>query len=303
MRRIAIAAITLVSTAVLAACGSPDSDTSDSGNSDSAKSTVEPLVFTAIPDQDEQRLRERFGAVADYLSAELDVPVRYVPVKSYAAAVTAFTNDQVQLAWFGGLSGVQARERVPGSRAIAQGVEDTTFETYFIAHASTGLSMSETFPTEMAGRTFTFGSKGSTSGRLMPEFHIRQQLGVPDEVFKRVGFSGDHSRTISLVQSGAFEVGAVNFQVWESEVDRGVVDTDKVSVIWTTPPYPDYQWTIRGDVDATWGDGFADRVTQALLTMDDPTLLQAFPRSGFVPASNADYQPIRETGQAIGLLE
>ncbi|MBT4043058.1 MAG: PhnD/SsuA/transferrin family substrate-binding protein, partial [Rhodospirillaceae bacterium] len=126
------------------------------------------FVFTAIPDENEARLRERFNKIAAYLSKELGVATKYIPVKSYAAAVTAFRNNQVQLAWFGGLSGVRARILVPGSEAIAQGYEDQAFETYFIAHASTGLKPSVDFPKGIAGNSFTFGSKGSTSGRLMP---------------------------------------------------------------------------------------------------------------------------------------
>ena len=47
------------------------------------------LYFSAIPDEDETRLSERFSAVADYLSEELGVPVEFVPVKSYPAVVTA----------------------------------------------------------------------------------------------------------------------------------------------------------------------------------------------------------------------
>ena len=97
------------------------------------------FVFTAIPDQDETQLRKRFGKVAKYLSKSLGLQVKYVPVKSYAAAVTAFRNNQVQLAWFGGLSGVRARQLVKGSKAIAQGKKDPFFETYFIAHSSTCL--------------------------------------------------------------------------------------------------------------------------------------------------------------------
>src|SRR5690554_7494925 len=138
---------------------------------------AETFVFTAIPDEDETRLVERFRGVADYLSEQLDVEVRYIPVKSYAAAVSAFRNNQVQLAWFGGLSGVQARRLVPGSEAIAQGVEDEAFVTYFIANASTGIEPAETLKSledGLRGKTFTFGSKGSTSGRLMPEFHLRE---------------------------------------------------------------------------------------------------------------------------------
>lgn len=269
-----------------------------------AAASAETFTFTAIPDQDESKLTARFGKVAGYLSEKLGVEVAYVPVKSYAAAVTAFRNDEVQLAWFGGLSGVRARALVPGSQALAQGVEDAAFVTYFIAHESAGIAPSDDFPMAIAGKTFTFGSKGSTSGRLMPEFHIREHFGKsPDDVFDRVGYSGDHSKTIALVQSGAFQVGAVNFAVWDREAANGTIDAARAKIVWKTPPYPDYQWTIRGDADARFGAGFTDKVRAALLDMKDPELLETFPRSGFIPASNADYQPILDVGKQIGLLD
>ncbi|TNE76582.1 MAG: putative selenate ABC transporter substrate-binding protein [Gammaproteobacteria bacterium] len=269
--------------------------------------SAETFVFTAIPDEDETKLVERFRGVADYLSEELDAEVRYIPVKSYAAAVSAFRNNQVQLAWFGGLSGVQARRLVPGSEAIAQGVEDEAFETYFIANTSTGIEPADDFASledQLRDKTFTFGSKGSTSGRLMPEFYIRDTFGdAPEDVFSRVGFSGNHTRTLRLVEAGTYQVGALNFQVWQKELGDGNIDTDAVEVIWKTPAYPDYQWTIRGDVDERFGDGFKDRVKQALLNLDDPALLESFPRSGFIPASNDDYEPIRKTAEEIGILD
>ncbi|MEP4377402.1 MAG: putative selenate ABC transporter substrate-binding protein [Alphaproteobacteria bacterium] len=262
------------------------------------------FVFTAIPDQDEAHLRTRFGKIADHLSDELGIKVEYIPVKSYAAAVTAFRNNQVQLAWFGGLSGVQARQAVPGSVALAQGVEDENFVSYFIAHTSTGLTESSDFPAAIAGKTFTFGSKGSTSGRLMPEYFIRNQFKKsPEDVFSRVGFSGDHSRTIALVQSGAYEVGALNFAVWDKELSEGRIDPKKVQVIWRTPTYPDYQWTIRGDADNKFGADFTNRVRAALLNITDPAELKAFPRSGFIPATNDDYEPILRVGKEIGILD
>ena len=93
--------------------------------------------FSAIPDEDASALVARFTKVADYLEAQLGVDVEFVPVKSYPAAVTAFTNDQVQLAWFGGLTSVQARLANPGAQSIAQGKEDPTFISYLIANTST----------------------------------------------------------------------------------------------------------------------------------------------------------------------
>jgi phosphonate transport system substrate-binding protein len=270
----------------------------------SITATAKDFTFTAIPDQDSTQLEARFSKVSAYLQEKLGIKVVYVPVKSYTAAVSAFSNDQVQLAWFGGLSGVQARMRVPGSEAIAQGYEDQFFKSYFIAHESANVSKSESFPKDIVGKTLTFGSKGSTSGRLMPEFYIREAFGkAPEEVFERVGFSGDHSRTIALVNSGAYQIGVVNYQVWDTELAEGKVDPAKVKVIWETPVYPDYQWTIRGDVDQHWGAGFSAKVKAALLNMNDPDLLASFPRERFVEASNADYQPILDTAKHIGLID
>ncbi|PYE84481.1 putative selenate ABC transporter substrate-binding protein [Pseudoroseicyclus aestuarii] len=261
------------------------------------------LYFSAIPDDDETRLTERFGQVADYLSETLEVPVEYIPVKSYAAAVTAFRNDQIQLAWFGGLSGVQARMLVPESRAIAQGAEDAQFVTYFIANDETGIEASDDFP-DMEGLRFTFGAQTSTSGRLMPEFYIREETGeAPEDYFADVGFSGDHGQTLRLVSSGAYEVGALNFSVYEQAVTEGAPEVENTTVVWKTPAYPDYNWTIRGDVDARWGEGFADRVQAALIGMEDPVLLEQFPRSAFIEADNALYAPIEETARQLDLIE
>lgn len=292
--------LVLLLTGTLAACGGGGGEGAG-GTPARAKPT---FVFTAIPDQDTRRLEQRFGAVAAYLAEELGVTVRYVPVKSYAAAVTAFANDEVQLAWFGGLSGVQARLKVPGARAIAQGYEDPQYYSVLIAHHSTGLEPMVELGPELRDHSLTFGSKGSTSGRLMPEYFFRQHYGEgPQQIFTRVGYSGDHTRTIQLVQAGAWDLGVLGYTIWESERAAGRVDPEKVRVVWQSPYYVDYQWTIRGDVDARFGDGFADRVQQALLDIEDADLLGRFARSGFIPAENADYAAILNTAREVGLIE
>jgi phosphonate transport system substrate-binding protein len=262
------------------------------------------FTFTAIPDQDETKLYERFSKIAKYLEKELGVDVKFVPVKSYASSISAFRNNQVQLAWFGGFSGVRARLLVEGSYAIAQGLNDPNFHSYIIANTHTGLEKSEKFPQGIKGKTFTFGSKGSTSGRLMPEYFITKNMQkTPDELFKTVGFSGNHSKTIALVQSGAYEIGAVNYKVWDRELKAGNIDTSKVKIIWKTPPYPDYQFTIRGDVDEQFGEGFSKRVQDALLRLDDRDILDAFPREKFIKAENAEFEVILETGRKLGLID
>lgn len=262
------------------------------------------LSFSAIPNQDETHLLDRFNKIAVYLSKELGVQVKYVPVKSYAAAVTSFRNNHIQLAWFGGMTGVQARIAVRGSVAIVQGEEDPNFVSYMIANTKTNLKEMRTLDDSIRGKTFTFGSKASTSGRLMPEYFLRQHYKEdPEKIFSRVGFSGDHTKTIELVESGAYDIGVLDYTVYNAAVKNGKVDTKKVSIIWTSPPYPDYNWSIRGDVEKTFGPGFIKKVQDAFIKMKDPELLSAFPRKSFIAASNKDFQIVEDNARKLGLVD
>ncbi len=258
------------------------------------------LFMTAIPNDDKNILEYRFNQVADYLTGVLAVEVIYTPVNSYVEAVDLFKEDQVQLAWFGGLSGVQARRAVPGSEAIAQGLDDQFFRSYFIANASADILPSKSFP-NLNGFTFTFGSPDSTSGRLMPQFFIERNLGkAPHDVFRRVGFTKNHLETIEKVQSGLYQVGAVDYKVWERAVSNGIVDFEKVSVIWESPSFPDTQWTVRADVDQQFGLGFKQKLQQALLNMRSS---ESESRLLYVPVEDHDYQPIEDVARAIGLID
>ncbi len=138
----------------------------------------------------------------------------------------------------------------------------------------------------------------------MPEFYLRKQFGkAPAELFSRVGSSSDHTRTLALVQSGAFELGAMDFSVFGLEQQAGRIDPAKVSVLWQTPPFPDYNWTIRGDVDRAFGAGFKERVRAALLAVHDPAILTPFARSGFIATTNAAYDPVESVARSTELLD
>ncbi|MDA1195509.1 MAG: putative selenate ABC transporter substrate-binding protein [Planctomycetota bacterium] len=263
------------------------------------------LRFTAIPGEDPTRMKEKFGPVADWLSEQLGVPVEYVHATKYAASVEMFKNEQVLLAWFGGLTGVQARAAVPGARAIAQGVEDPRYHSYFIANASTGLERGEGFPVGIVGRSFTFGSKSSTSGRLMPEHFIRQQSGgaSPAEYLKSdPQYSDGHDKTCELVQSGAVDVGVVSYTTYDRRVAEGTTDPKVCRIIWQTPDYPDYNFTAHPKLETLFGAGFTAKLQAALLAMNDEALLAGFQRSGMVAATNEDFQPIEVLARDLGLL-
>lgn len=292
--------------ALFAGCGdSPPTPPSGKPAAGGGGDTEKVLRFSAIPDQNATALKQKYDPVAKYLGEKLGVKVEYVPANDYAASVEMFKSGDVQLAWFGGLTGVQARRAVEGARAIAQGEADPQYKSYFIAHQSTGLEKSDAFPAGIAKFPFTFGSESSTSGRLMPEHFIRENTGkAPKDFFETPPtFSGAHDKTVELVETGRVKVGAVNFKVYDQRVKDGKTDPAECKVIWVTPDYADYNFTAHPSLDETFGEGFTKKLQGTLLAIDDASIMSAFMRKSFIAAKNEDFAGIEAVAKQLGFLD
>lgn len=275
-----------------------------------AQQNTKVLRIGAIPDQKPEVLNRLYPLVANELSRQLGVKVTYVPVVNYAAAVTAFRTGGLDLVWFGSLTGVQARLQKPGAQVVAQRDIDASFQSVFIANTSSGLKPISNVKglTELKGKRFTFGSESSTSGRLMPQFYLNQAgVKLSDFAGGVPGFSSSHDATIALVQSGAYQAGALSEEVWRSNLSAGKVNRAKVLQIWKTPGYPNYHWLAQPDLDKRFGKGFSTRMRTAILSWrtTDPEqkqILALFGAQRFIPAKAADYARIEQVGRQIGKI-
>lgn len=274
------------------------------GSGSQEETAAKTLRYSAIPDQNTTELIQRFEPLTKYLSEQLGVPVEYVPARDYQASVEMFRNGDIQLAWFGGLTGVQARAAVQGAHAIAQGEVDPQYYSYFIANKSTGLERSDDFPAAIADLTFTFGSESSTSGRLMPEFFIHENTGKnPSEFFTQpFGFSGSHDKTCELVEAGRFQAGVVNYVVYDKRVAAGELDPEICRVIWKTPTFADYNFTAHPALETRFGAGFTQKLQDTLCSIEDEHLLSALPRKKLIPARDEEFAGIAAVARELGMV-
>jgi len=268
------------------------------------------LRIGAIPDQNPEKLNRLYGLVADELSQQLGVKVSYVPVTDYAAAVSAFRTGSLDLVWFGGLTGVQASLQKPGAQMLAQRDIDAQFYTVFIANARSGIKpiQNQKGLVALKGKRFTFGSESSTSGRLMPQYFLAQAgVKLADFAGGAPGFSGSHDATIALVQSGTYDAGAVNEQVWKSNLRSGKANRSKVVQIWRTPSYPDYLWLGQPNLDQRFGKGFSAKLRQSIISWraTDPEqkqILSLFGAQQFTTVKPGEYKQIEQVGRQIGKI-
>ena len=263
--------------------------------------TPEILRVSAIPDENPSELLRIYAPFAEYLSRELRMKVQFTPVVDYAATVEGLAAKKLDMVWYGGFTSVQAVRRTNGTaRRLVLRQEDAEFKSVFVARPGSGIKGLE----DLRGKTFAFGSVSSTSGHLMPRYFLLQARITPEKDLKQVAFSGAHDATALWVESGKVDAGALNFLVWDKLVQQQKVDLSKVAVFYTTPPYVDYVWTARGELD----QGLLDRITAAFLKLDyrnpeHKKLLDLHRTKKYIKAKDTDWKDTEEAAIAAGLLK
>jgi len=259
------------------------------------------LRVTTIPEEAATEQVRKFGPLVKYLERTLGMKVEFTPVNDYPAAVEALVNKQVDLVWFGGFTHVQAQIRSGGKIIpIAQREEDTKFRSVFITQTDSGIKQLS----DLKGKQVSFGSQSSTSGHLMPRSFLLQAGIDPDRDFKRVAYSGAHDATIASVVSGRVDAAALDITVWRKFVDEKKVDTSKVDVFYTTPPFYNYNWSVHADMPAA----LRERITQALLalSMDNPEgkeILTLNRATRYIPTKAENYKGLEAAGRSAGLIK
>ena len=264
-----------------------------------AEQNVKELKISAIPDENPQEMLRIYQPFADYLSKEIGIPVKFTPVVDYAATVEGLVASKLDMVWYGGLTSVQAARRAKGAKRIIMRKEDTEFKSQFITRKDTGIHELK----DLKGKTFSFGSVSSTSGHLMPRYYLIKAGINPEKDFSKFSFSGAHDATAAWVEAGRVDAGALNFLVWDKLVSQKKVDTDKVVVFWTTPPYVDYVWTVRGGLDKA----VVDRIAKAFLKLDyrnpdDKKLLDLHRTKGYIPARDEQWKSVEDAAITTGLI-
>jgi len=309
MRRFLFLALAMAGILGMAACGGGNDANGNAPGNSAVKppaKKIDKLIITAIPDDAAEKLKEHFGNIAKYLEGKIGMPVEYMHVENYAASVTALANGQAHMSWMGGVTTVQSDQQTKGNAVIVCCRDiDKKFVTYFIANKDSGIGEVKDLK-ELAGKvdgkSFSFGSKGSTSGHLMPRHYFTTQSGKkPEDAFKTVSYSGSHDKTLAQVADGTHHVGALNYATY----DKSSADLKaKAPIIYKTPAYVDYAFVAHQDI----GDELIGKIRKALLELDPASeegkkILGFFKAGKFVEADMSEWAGIKavmESGVDIG---
>ncbi len=258
-----------------------------------------PVRVGVLPGQAEAQLRRAYEPLLEHLAESTGLEFELTIAESYEAQVSAFAAGEVDLAWFGGLTFVQAWERAGAQPLVMRDVDLGFTSVFVVAGGSTVSSLDD-----LRGGSFAFGPAQSTSGHLMPRAFLLDEGFVPAEFFASVEHTSGHDQTARRVRDGAVSAGAMNPRILEAMTRDGRLRAGDLRVVAETAPYHNYVWATRSDMDGL----VRGRIEDAFLALDptvppDAAVLDGLGASYFLPAGPKDYGRLRSIAQSLGLLD
>ncbi|MFQ4141466.1 phosphate/phosphite/phosphonate ABC transporter substrate-binding protein [Chlorogloeopsis sp. ULAP02] len=251
------------------------------------------LKVALLPDETPSTIIKNNQGLEKYLEEKLGKNVELVVTTDYSSMIEAASNGRLDLAYFGPLSYVLAKTKSniePFAALKKDG--DTTYQSVIIANTTSGIDSIE----KAAGKTVAFGDQASTSSHLIPKSMLAEKGLQPKQDYQEA-FVGSHDAVAVAVQNNNAQVGGLSKPIFETLIERKVIDNNKVKVIAESKPYPQYPWTMRSDLNPE----LKAKIRLAFLDLKDEKVLKPFKADGFGAIDDQDYDVVRDLGKTLNL--
>lgn len=253
----------------------------------------ETLKVALLPDENASTVIKNNKPLEIYLEKELGKKIELVVTTDYSSMIEAMRHGRIDMAYFGPLSYVLAKQKsdIEPFAAMKQ-KGSTTYQSVLIANTGAGIAKIS----DIVNKNVAYGDKASTSSHLIPK-SILVENGLKAGENYREHFAGAHDAVAMAVQNGHAQAGGLSKPIFESLVQRGLVDPNKVKVLAESKPYPQYPWTMRSNLKPE----LKEKIRAAFLNLKDPEVLKPFKADGFGPISDKDYDVVRSLGTLLKL--
>ena len=251
------------------------------------------LKVALLPDENASTVIKNNEGLKNYLEAQLGRKIELIVTTDYSSMIEAMRHERIDLGYFGPLSYVLARSKsnIEAFAALQKnGV--MTYQSVIIANAASGIKSL----TDISGKDVAFGDPASTSSHLIPKSML-QDKGLEAKKNYNEHFVGSHDAVAMAVQNGNAQAGGLSKPIFESLVQRSIIDPAKVKVIAESKPYPEYPWTMRSDL----APALKENIRHAFLNLTDKAVLKPFKADGFGPISDKDYDVVRNLAKVLKL--
>ena len=276
----------------LAGCGG-----GSGGGGGGSASGDEPLQVGLIPNENPEEVEAQYQPLEDYLKKEIGREVVLSVPTTYNAVVEAMVSGELDLAYFGGLTYVQARQRAdvhPLFTEVNPRTGTTKYRSVIIVPANSDIENIE----DLKGKDFAFGSVSSTSGSLYPSIML-ENAGLDYRTdLGEVVYTGGHDTTAQAVANGRVAAGGLEDRILYGLQEDGIIEKGKVRVIEESDPIEGYPWVVRDALS----DKDEQALTDAFLGIEDPELLDLLRAEDYQKVQAGDYDYVEKQARKLDLI-
>jgi phosphonate transport system substrate-binding protein len=250
------------------------------------------LTMGFVPSRSVSEIQVSAARIADYLSAEIGIPVKTVTVSNYAGVALSMQSERIDLAFVGPMNYLKINDMI-GAYPITASVrhQQQGYRGLVITRSDSAIHSLD----DLKGKTVGFADALSTSGSLYPKQALRERGIDPDEDMRSILLSS-HSSIVMSVVRGKVDAGAIYQDARSNpEILSAVPDVHaQTRVIYTTDLIPaDPQIVRKGLHQPT-----VEALRAALIKMSgDPEsqqwLKDIYGIDAVASASAEDYQELR----------
>ncbi|MFC4766626.1 phosphate/phosphite/phosphonate ABC transporter substrate-binding protein [Effusibacillus consociatus] len=208
--------------------------------------------------------------IRDYYQTN-DFPIDYVLFSNYEAQVEALLSGFIDIAWNTNVAYVRIQHLLEGkAKALAMRDTDIDFTSKIIARTDRGIDSIQ----DLKGKRFALGSADSGQAAILPYHFLKLEGLNPETDMNLVRFNldvGKHGDTgtsefevLRALKEGEADAGAIGESTWIRMLEQGLVDTNEIKSIWTSPGYSHCNFTVLPSFDPS----LAKRFTDLLFAMD-----------------------------------
>ena len=263
-----------------------------------AQGTAKPGVLTVgfIPAEDSRAMVRQSQAILDIVAKHTGMKIDTFVGSDYNATIEALRAGHVDVALLGPFSYVLATTVAP-VEAFAVTVTARSMQPSYKSIIIAAKDSPINSIADLKGHTFAFVDPGSTSGFMVPSAAFIKAGMTPEKDFKQVMYSGGHDATIVAVGSGKVDAGSVADRIYERGCAKGLADCNKLKVIWTSPAIPNDPLLYRKNLS----DDMKKKIREAFFSIKNLAFGEMGTVARFDPATDADYDPLREIAKALNL--
>lgn len=258
------------------------------------KANPDKLRVALLPDENAATLIQNAQPLKKYLEETLGKEVEIIVTTDYSSMIEAMRFGRIEVGYFGPFSYVLAKSKAPEIEPFAVGVEKgkPNYQSILIANVDGPVKELK----DVRGHPFAFGDQASTSSHLAPRSHLAKN-GLIGDIDYKVVHLGKHDAVARAVAAGQVPAGALSEQIFRTLVEGNKIDATKVKMIALSDPIPNYPMTLQGYLNPE----LKEQIKKAFLDLKDPTILKLFRVEALAPATDQDYDVLRDMAKILQL--